>query len=290
MTLTAEVKQPTNQKEPMFEPLERLTRDLKRASATLTETEARYLVDYYYQLQRDRIRASNRIFSVTSDKGTSDREPHDLLKWLQGATRTLESNIKSALDAYSLSKPLGQWARSIPGIGPVITAGLLAHIDITKAQTAGAIWRFAGLDPEMEWEKGQKRPWNSQLKTLCWKIGESFVKVKGREDDVYGGLYIQRREYEEQRNEAGKNKDLAHRLLNAKRYGKATESYKAYSAGKLPKAQIYARSKRWAVKLFLAHYHHVGYELEYGVEPPKPYVIGVLGHKDYIGPPNWPIG
>jgi len=58
--------------------------------------------------------------------------------------------------------------------------------------------------------------------------------------------------------------------------------------GKLPPAHIHARVKRWAVKLFLAHYHHVAWTLAIGAPPPKPYVIAVLGHADFIAPPNFP--
>jgi hypothetical protein len=57
----------------------------------------------------------------------------------------------------------------------------------------------------------------------------------------------------------------------------------------LPPARIHRRAVRYAVKLFLAHYHHVAYEVEFGEPPPKPYVIEHLGHVDFIGPPNWPM-
>ena len=31
------------------------------------------------------------------------------------------------------------------------------------------------------------------LKELCWKIGESFVKVKGNPADIYGKIYEERK-------------------------------------------------------------------------------------------------
>jgi hypothetical protein len=42
------------------------------------------------------------------------------------------------------------------------------------------------------------------------------------------------------------------------------------------------------VKLFLAHYHHVAWVAATGTEPPKPYVITILGHDGFIVPPNFP--
>src|SRR3990167_8778391 len=180
-------------------PITRLSRDLKEAAATLSPDEARYLVDAYYQIQEYRKAASNQVRSLVEAK-----EPHAVILWLAEQNESLEGQIKRALDRWSDANAVGQWAKSIVGIGPVISAGLLAHIDIAKAPTVGHIWRFAGLDPTVSWDKGQKRPWNASLKTLCWKIGESFVKVSNMEKDVYGKVYQQRKELEAVNNDAGK--------------------------------------------------------------------------------------
>ena len=57
------------------------------------------------------------------------------------------------------------------------------------------------------------------------------------------------------------------------------QAYGHYSDGRLPPPDhIHSRAKRYAVKLFLSHYHEIGYTLEFGIEPPNPYPIGVLGH------------
>jgi len=186
-------------------PVVKLRRDLKKAAATLAPHEARYLVDLYYQIQENRKASANRVFSTT--KGAEEvevsdsEEPNELLGWFKDQNFLLENNIKSVLDTYTKHHPMGVWLKSIMGIGPVIAAGLLAHIDITKAKTAGAIWRFAGQDPSASWGKGEKRPWNAKLKVLCWKIGESFVKVSNNEKDFYGKIYKQRKEMEIEQNE-----------------------------------------------------------------------------------------
>ena len=189
----------------------------------------------------------------------------------------MEDQIKISLDVFSYNQPLGEWARAQVGIGPVIAAGLLAHINIEKATTAGAIWRFAGLDPTTEWKKGKKRPWNASLKALCWKAGESFVKTCNREDAFYGQLYKARKEIEAKKNEAG---DFAEQAAEgAARVGKTTEAYKAYSVGKLPDGHIHARAKRWAVKRFLADYQTVGFFLQHSKLPPLPYpFVQMEGH------------
>ena len=306
--------------------LQKLNRDIKEATATLERREARYLVDTYYQMQDYRISTANQARSMGKDE-----EPHITLDFFKSQMNTLERQVHSVLDTWSSNDPLGVWAKSIIGIGPVISAGLLAHIDIEKAPTVGHIWRYAGLDPTVTWEKKQKRPWNASLKVICWKAGESFVKVSNNKNDIYGKFYQQRKLYEDERNDAvllkppgatvtefgeygsgqgtfvldgealtcyqfggknsntwyyGGNAQAAFKVLATKNIGKDTDAIKSYAVGKLPPAHIHARAKRYAVKLFLAHYHETAYRLHYGTEPPAPYPIAVLGHAHRIPAPN----
>lgn len=265
-------------------PVARLTRDIRDASKLLNDQEARFLVDSYYAMQRDRIRAAHQTRTLAGGE-----EPNTVMEYLLDNREVLEKQVGRALDAYSGAHPVGKWARSIVGIGPVISAGLLSHIDITKAPTVGHIWRYAGLDPTVKWGKGEKRPWNGSLKRLCFLIGESFVKVSGNERDVYGKVWRARKEMETAKNLAGDYADQAAAALLAKKFGDDTEALKHYKAGHLPPARIHLRAERYAVKLFLAHLHHVWHEIEFEVPPPKPYVLEHLGHVHYIGPPNWPM-
>lgn len=270
--------------------IQKLTKDIKTAAATLSTQEARYLVDLYYQLQDARIRASAQVRSI--DQGSDQGATHETLSFFYGQFETLEAQIQRALGAYAASHRPGRWAQSICGIGPVISAGLLANINIEKAPHAGNIWKFAGIaSPSVDvWEKGQKRPWNAQLKTLVvFKLGESFVKVQSRANDIYGGIFAERKALYTKKNEAGEFRAEAERILSVKKIGKDTDAYKAYSEGRLPKAHIHARARRFAVKLFLSHLHEVMYEDRYGVKPARPYIIDIGGHADYIPVPNWPI-
>lgn len=262
-----------------LEGVTRLSRDLASASTTLSAHEARFLVDEYYQMQENRIRSNNQVSSLAENK-----EPHDVVNWFGSQFETLESQIKRALQKYVEADPVGQWLLEQVGIGPVIAAGLLAHIDIRKAPTAGHIWAFAGLDPTKKWEKGQKRPFNARLKVVCWKAGESFVKVSGKEERNYGHLYKERKDYEAAKNERGEYEEQAKQILASRRIGKETEAYKHYIVGKLPPGHIHARAKRWAVKLFLSHLHDVWYRHEFKTAPPLPYAIAHLNHAHMIEP------
>ena len=268
----------------VIEELDYLTNQVRHQASKMGAQEVRFLVDTYYQFQERRKASTNQGRALSEAE-----EPIALVDYFVGLDSYSEKKIKQMLQAYAEGKPSASWAMSIRGIGPVIAAGLAAHIDITRAPTAGHIWRFAGLDPTLEWDKGQKRPWNAKLKTLCWKIGESFVKVSNHDADIYGKIYAERKLLEEERNEAKQFADQAAARLEKYKLGKTTEAYKAYSKGKLPPAHIHSRAKRYAVKLFLSHYHHVAYEVEFGKAPPKPYILTQPNHTHYMGPPNWPM-
>ena len=262
-------------------PVRKLDRDILKAASELTSTEARFLVDAYYAMQAGRIRANNQIRALTESG-----EPHESIGWLSTESRVLEESVKRALDVYSNNHPVGSRMRTVVGVGPVIAAGFLAHIDITRAPTAGAIWRYAGLDPTSEWRKGEKRPFNAALKTLCWKLGESFVKVSNHPDALYGQIYKERKDIELSKNEAGDFADQAKAKLEKYKIGKTTDAYKAYSVGKLPPAHIHARAKRYAVKMFISHLHEIWYEVELGKPAPVPYVMVHGGHV-HKSEPNW---
>lgn len=290
-----------------MESVRKLTRDLKTAAKTLTDREARYLVDSYYAIQDYRIQAADQ-----ARRAGKAGEPHAVLEWLGGNMETLEGQIKTALGVYAESRRAGRWALSQVGIGPVIAAGLLAHIQVRRevqledekgekmlgkdgqpltqeviTYTAGAIWKFAGLDPTVVWEKGQKRPWNAKLKVLCWKIGQSFMKFSNNDECWYGKVYKKRKALEVERNQKLMFADQA--KLKLEKFKIRDQKTKAtYESGMLPDGRIELRAERYAVKLFLSHFHHVLFEEEFKQPPPKPYVIEHLGHAEYFGPPNWP--
>jgi len=265
-----------------LEPINRLTRDERMAAKTLGENEARYLVDTYYTLQKYRISAANQ--ERAANKGD---EPHSTISWAFDQFDTMEGQIKGALQKYAEADPVGVWAMSNKGVGPVITAGFLSRLELRP--TVGAWWRFCGLDPSVTWGKGQKRPWNAQLKRLCWLLGESFTKVSGYEDAFYGKVYRERKELEVARNLNGDFAEQAAKQLASKKYGRETSARTALEAGRLPDAQIHLRSQRVAVKLFLSHLHHVWHVSETGELPPKPYILTPEGgHAHYIAPPNFP--
>lgn len=250
----------------------KLTKDLREAASSLTPGEVRFFVDLYYQIQRYRISTDNMVRATTAES-----EPSGLLSWFSTRLNSFEARIPPVMKRYVTGRRDGRWCIGIHGIGPVLAAGLLSHIDIEQAPTVGHIWSFAGLNPDMKWEKGQRRPFSASMKTLCWKVGQSFMKLRSGENDIYGKVYEQRKAIEIEKNEAGAHAGYELRLATGKKI-----------VDKLPPFIIDARARRWAVKLFLSHLHHVMYEVRYEKLPPKPYILTKPEHVHFIGPPQWP--
>ena len=222
----------------------------------------------------------------------------------------MEDQILRALEKYVNAHVMGPWMMSIFGIGPVISAGLLAHIDVewmecsvcqkkeTAAKkckcgapyvrktlaTAGQVWRYAGLDPTTQWEKKTKRPWNAELKVLCWKAGKSFWKFHKKPKCFYGHIFAKQKLVYADRNEAGDYADRSATILTEKKFKKDTDAYKAYSVGKFPPAHIHAMARRYAVKQFLSDLHAVWHFVEFGALAPKPWIIEEGGHAHFGAP------
>ncbi len=291
----------------------KLSRDLKKAARQMSRRNARYFIDQYYLIQDKRIRAAAQVRAMREAA-----EPCELVDWMYDANRRLEASAKTALGVYVKQYKIGNWLLAQYGIGPVIASACLAHLEVEGRPTVGSYWRFAGMDPTSVWEKKTKRPWNGQLKSiLLYKLGESFVKFSGRDKCIYGQLLMQQKDKLWIQNIAGEFADAARKDVADKKYKDTTQALKwvrgdysidavqtwldngkgekppeaGHGVPMLPPAQIHARARRWAVKLFVSHLHEVMYWDWYGKAPPHPYIFehpDGAEHVHLLKPPLWP--
>lgn len=265
----------------------------------LTMPEIRFTVANYYAAQEMRKRIDMQL------RHQGDKP---LLSYTGDSFAVIEVQVCRVLERAASAHVAGRWLLSQHGIGPVISSGMLAHIDMeweecteclkkksfgcecgkpfktVVCETAGRVWRFAGLDPTSKWNKGERRPWNAQLKQICWHAGECFKRTSGSDKSFYGDIYRKRKEYEVQRNDTGGN---AERAKTYKVSGDATEkTKKALASGKLPDGQLDRQATRYAVKMLLSHLHLVMFWDKYRKVSAKPFALSILGHAHEIVPPN----
>lgn len=442
----------------------RFNKSVENDIVKLDGNEIRYLVDYYYQKQEERKTKFSQIRAVKDKSDIGGEYKNTALQWLAENSKTEEEQLKKMLDLWSKNTPVGRWMQSIVGIGPVITAGFLCYLDISKAQHAARFYSYVGLnDNNIPWlgktksvevtnkvmkqyheemdnildlfvgdidnekkfkkmmvslskaypyrdelytnviypvlsgdeesivtdntaqtkavqllldcgeidtisrtfnndsaaspslfadlchyvnnkdimtataidiasketnrlastienglqtcinvtkSKKDKRvaytkaelisylakpPYNTKLKTLCWKVGDSFLKRSNHPDSLYGRLYKERKAYETRNNNNGCYAKEAQKKLTEMNI-KNEDVRKVYESGRLTDAHINNRALRWTVKIFITHLFEIMYMDYYHKAPPKIYALlddkskrispeqTTLGHADYIAP------
>jgi hypothetical protein len=143
-------------------------------------------------------------------------------------------------------------------VGDILAAKVISMIDIQRADTVSALWRYAGygvVNGEREKPtKGEALHYNKRLKTTCYLIGSSFL----RSNSPYRQIYDSSKEYYET------NRDW-------------TKLHRHHAA------------MRKMIKVWLSHLWEVWRTLE-GLPVRNIYAEDKLGHNHYISPQDygWP--
>ena len=150
-----------------------------------TQTLLRALVDLRDRtLQKSRIAFGNRAGAVERGEDTSTAEPGDEREKVFEAWQTrfddLETAAEQDIAELTASFPIIEQMTRVKGVGKLLAAKVVAMVDIERADTVSALWRFAGyavIDGKAERPtKGEKLHYNRRLKTACYLVGVSFLR------------------------------------------------------------------------------------------------------------------
>jgi hypothetical protein len=173
-------------------------------------------------------------------------------KWLE-IYEKLEADVDADIQRIVKDHPMFKQLKVVRGVGPMLAAKMLAMIDIERADSVSALWRYAGyavIDGQRERPtKGEKLHYNVRLKSTIYLIATSFLKC--------GSPY--RRVYDDA---------------------------KAYYQANRPdwtKAHIHAAAMRKMSKVFLSHVWSRWRMIE-NLPLRDLYVTERLGHKTYFSP------
>ncbi len=260
-----------------IEAVKKVTKDINAAALMMPKQEVAVLASSYFKVQQQR-----KAMGLRSGALEKAKISHSVTDFFENQFFTIEKQIKAAMNRYmnASDDPAIEWMRSIRGVGPVISTGIFSEIDISKANYAGSLWRFAGLDSTIVWKKGEKRPFNAQLKLYCYYLGESFVK----QGNFYRKVYRDRKVYETEMNEKCAYADQARDYAAKINYKPGSNPFKLAAEGKFAPFVLHNRARRYAVKLFLSHLHSVWRE-GLGLTVARPFAIEHLGHGRMIFPP-----
>lgn len=211
-------------------------------------------------LQKSRIAFGNRVSAL--ERGVDEADPATqkiMAKWherFEELEKEADKDIAALVGDIAIVKQLTE----IKGIGKLLAAKLVAMIDIERADTVSALWRYAGygvVDGARERpQKGEKLHYNIRLKTTLYLVATSFLRAGSPYRAIYDSSKAQ---YEANRPE-------------------------------WTKAHIHAASMRRMIKVFLAHLWMRWRELE-KLPTRALYVHEKLGHTSYEAPETygWPI-
>lgn len=119
----------------------------------MTDTVLRALVDLRdRQIQKARIQFNNRLAALnnTTDESSGSGQKQVIERWLDVFTtleKQLDKDIADAVKNVSIFEELGE----LKGIGPMLAAKMLAMIDIERANTVSALWKYAGYGVGEYW-------------------------------------------------------------------------------------------------------------------------------------------
>lgn len=209
-------------------------------------------------LQKSRIAFGNRLAAVEQGRDLADDATKALL--LRWNERFMELEREADKDIATIVKndpsPIITAMTSVKGIGPILAAKVVSMVDIKKAETVSALWRYAGfavVDGARERpQAGVKLAYNKRLKAACLQAGSSFMK----QASPYRAIYDQAREH----------------------YARSRPEW-------TPIHQHEAAMRKM-VKFWLAHVWEVWRELE-GLPVRNLYAIDRLGHSHYKSPQDF---
>ena len=250
----------------------------------------RFAVRNFYDIQGLRMQAGGRHKKKGEDNEVQLSE-HDKAffeaqeKKLHGLERDALNSIKKKLKGNPVWE---DFLKPIRGIGPTMGGLILAEIDIERAATASALWRFCGLavdsaTGEIERrKKGEKLKYNPWLKSkIVMVLGDCMMRAGSEYRSFYDNYKHRKSSQITEVCRACKGE----KKIMDKDTKKLKECYHCKGTGgpapwaKSP-AHLHEASRRYMVKMFLLDLHKFWRKLE-GLEVRVPYAEEYLGKKHH---------
>ena len=231
------------------------------------------LVDVGLTIEKLRVSAEVRQ-SHLERQGKHDPETAELHRRLKDFEDFVDGRVSDLIQNH----PAYQWFSKVKGVGKENIAKVVANIDIALDDTPSSLWKFAGFSVEngaapRRVKGGGRLSYNSQLRSLCWRLGSSLLRAGGKFYDYY--LKEKDKYYQKYENQGV---TIVPAASLPKKDGKRYEPEGVMSEG-----HIHNMALRKMIKLFLVCLWVVWREAE-GLPVTKPYAIDRLGHNSYIDP------
>lgn len=268
--------------------------------------DLRWLADVYEQAQKTRKALKNRARAKNQE---ADKHGGAYADELGDRFYELEKDIYSQMKKVVRDMPIyTEWLSKVKGIGPTYTTKLLAWIDIEKADTISALWKYCGYGVEMVCENcGAMEPRKPLRKNgTTDEEYEQIIAEYEREKRIWQGINdgdpcpkcgqpVHGEAQKKRRGmPTGYNPQVKSLLWNiGTNFLKNNSPYrKIYEQEKARKQKEgwgendghrHLHAMRKMVKVFLSHLWVKWREIE-GLPTREPYVIEYTKHTDYYMP------
>ena len=232
------------------------------------------LVDAALSIEKLRV-ASEVRQSHLALQGKQDPETDELHRRVKDLEDFVDGRVADLIKAH----PAYPWFSRVKGVGKENIAKVVGLIDIGRSVHISSLWKFAGFSVEdgiapKRQRGGGKLEYNSQLRSMCWRVGSSLLRAKGKFYDYY--LKEKDKYYQKYENQGIK-------IVPATSLPKDKDGKRYEPEGMISEGHVHNQAMRKMVKLFLASLWVVWREAE-GLALTKPYAIDKLGHNSYIDP------
>lgn len=289
------------------------------------------LVDTLLAIERERIRCDIRLSHLELQSKTC-ADTGIVRDQLLVTEHWIEERIATLLQEH----PAYLWFSKVKGVGPENIAKCIAPIrikpeqgfrknkktkklelvDLPFASTISGVWSFSGmgLDEDgkaMKPRKGETLPYNSELRSMWWRLGSSILKAGLRQKCSKCGQLVGQAATKpgspgehkcagaefttvattkfanyylgEKAKDTQRHLSRGWKIVPAAELPRDSNKKKYEPEGTISEGHIHNRASRKMIKLFQACLFLVWREAE-GLPPTKPYAIDKLGHDSMIDP------
>lgn len=236
------------------------------------------------QLAVEKLRVSTQVRNIHLRKQKrSDLTTQKIEAELVKLERLIDKIVAERIEDH----PAYPWFSKVKGIGGENIAKIIGLVRVKPdaekkyAKNISSLWKFAGMHvvagKAPRREAGKKLEYSSQLRSMCWRLGSSLVRAKGKfyeyylkEKEKYQARYVNRGFKIVPSNELPKDKK-----------GRKYEPEGAISEGHLDNM-----ARRKMIKIFLAMLFIV-WRRELGLSDSSPYSAEHLGHSHIYKPKDF---
>jgi len=128
-------------------------------------------------LQKSRLAFNNRVKAIEDGRDNASPDTAELLARWRERFETLEKEADRDIARFVADTPIVQHMIEIKGIAELLAAKLICMIDIEKAPTVSALWKYSGYGQGEYWQDAEGKI-VAPVKGYQWKVKADKTKEK----------------------------------------------------------------------------------------------------------------